>query len=130
MGTVYLGCLLVILAWIESLAVRVAYSNWRIPTALYTFTASTCLVLIGLAILSKIPYEMHERAIHGMQLPQCVWSALLVGSFVLVIASLVLSRRDSGPGLIIVRAGCAILIVLDVVSFIALDGGFLGLPLG
>jgi hypothetical protein len=117
-GTIGLGGFFGLLAWADTARASVTEDGRRILPALYAFTASVCMDVLGLVVLSVIPFNLRNQYILGARLAPCVYSFFIIISFVLVIISLVLVRRDSGAVKDSVQTGSRALFVLDVLGFI------------
>jgi hypothetical protein len=129
MLTIVMGGLFVLVAWTNALTERIANGHWSIPTALYAFTASVGLELAGHVVLSDIPYGMTDREVLGVSLVALIWSCFLLASFILLLVSMALVRRNSEPGKRIVQAGSKVLLVIAILGFIGIVMGLPGMPL-
>ena len=117
-GTIGLGGFFVLMAWADTARALATKDGRPIPPALYTFTASVCTDLLGLVVLSVIPFDLGNQYILGVRLVPCVYFFFIITSFVLVTISLVLVRRDSGRVKDSVQSGSRALFVIDTLGFI------------
>jgi hypothetical protein len=99
--------------------------RWKIPTALCTLSAAVAAELIGIIVLSHIPYCLTDREILGFKYVPFVWSCFLIPSYGMVLLSVILSRRESGLAYLINRSGS---LILAFVGALGLAGIILGSP--
>jgi hypothetical protein len=112
------GGLFVLFAWVDVVRGRCAGSDWRIPTALYPFTISVAL--------HPVAYICFISAAQGSaRLMDSLMLSALAASFVCLLISLKIVRRNSEVRAGIVAMGSKILFVIAVIGFI---GILLGLP--
>jgi hypothetical protein len=93
---------------------RAKGTQWRIPAALYPFTASVGVQLAGLIILTRFEKEL----ISGINAVPFVWSCVLIAGFVLLVASVFVVRGDSGPTKETVQLGSNVLLSIAGLGFI------------
>jgi hypothetical protein len=105
-----LGCLFLVIAWAKILMLEEQGIRSRNTTALYAFTASVAVEALGTGLVTAIPDELKYS----------VWLFVLLVGFALVIASLLLLRRHSGPESRTVRAGSIILFVIYALGFLSM----------
>jgi hypothetical protein len=117
-GTIGLGGPFVLMAWADTARALATKDVRKVPPALYAFTASVCTDVLGLVVLSVIPFDLRNQHIWGARLAPCVYSLFIISSFVFVIISLVLVRRDSGAVKDFVQNGSRALFALDLLGFI------------
>jgi hypothetical protein len=127
-STVGLGGVFVGLAWAQVVEMRAASAHWRTPVALYTFTAAVLVDIIGFIAVAVIPLRLRYREIIGVALFRVVWSSSLMVSFIFLIACMVLVRRESGPGIRIMRIGAKILLVTSLLGLIGIIAWLPGAP--
>jgi tellurite resistance protein TehA-like permease len=122
-STIGLGGICVLIAWKDVIYDRRKNARWRVPAALHTFSAAVYLDLIGYILLSLTAPSLRERYIGNIRLAAIVYLGVLIGSFVLVLSSLVLLRREGRPGRGAVLAGSRIVFVIDVLGFLVIITG-------
>jgi len=128
-STIGLGTLFVLRALFIVFSRRIKGKQWRVHIALIPFTASVGVAFVGLVALKHIPYDLQDSKILGWNLVSFVWSCFLVGSSALVLLSLVLVRRDSGPTRHTVQTGSIVLLTVDVLGFLLFILAQPGMPL-
>ena len=117
-GTIGLGGFFVLMAWADTARALATKDGRSIPPALYTFTASVCMDVLGLVVLSVIPFDLRNQYVLGARLAPCVYSFFMITSFVLVTISLFLVHRDSGTVKDSVQSGSRALFVINVLGFV------------
>lgn len=128
-STIGLGAMFMAAAWIEIVIDRSNGTHWRIPTALYTFAASIGVELAAPIVLSHLPYYMTGREVLGLKLVACIWSCFLIASFMLLLVTLALARREVRPIGRVVRWGSGVLAILAIFGFVGIILGLPGMPL-
>ena|ERR1019366_5803883 len=88
----------------------------RFPTALYLFTASILSVLVGMAVLSVMPYEWEQYHILGARLNLAIYSCFLMISLAAVIISTVFLRGKHGLLKGVLLTGSVVLIATDALG--------------
>jgi len=137
-STIGLGGVFVVMAWVQVLEMRAANGRCRVPAALYAFTASVCvdlLVFIGIIIascnsvaISRNFPDLLDYKLFGVILVDAVWFFSLVVSFCFLIVSIVLVRRESGPGIRIMKIGSRILFITSLLGLIGIIAWLPGAP--
>jgi hypothetical protein len=116
-----LGLIFVFIAWSDATSVQATNARGSLPTALYTFTASVLLDMIGVVCGFTISHDVPDRP--GLWLKGYVLPLLLVAAFVLLILSMALVRRDSWLGKKDLQVGSKALFVIAMLGFIWLFVG-------
>jgi hypothetical protein len=117
-GTIGLGGLFLSLALADVVRASATNGHRGIPPALRIFSFAVFLDLIALVCLWMIPTALLNYEVIGTPLSHLVWSLFLVASFVLVIISIVLAQKSSGPEKDFVQSGSRALFAIDVLGFI------------
>jgi hypothetical protein len=128
-STIGLGAVFIFLGWVFVVVNGATNRRWRIPAALYALSAAVGIELTGLIVLSHLPYYMTDQEILGFKLVSFVWSCFLIVSFGLVLLSVVLARRESGPASLILRSASIILSFVGALGFVGIILGLPGMPL-
>jgi len=110
--TIALGTPFLMWAWGEVIHERITKARWKIPTAVYLLTIAVLLDAVGEDSLHAPPNSWLDSPSNHI----CLW--LMIGSFSALCLSLVLARKNSGPGVLAVRIGSCVLLVISVLGFI------------
>jgi hypothetical protein len=101
--SVVIGSLFATVAWITVLVALQDGTRSKVPTALYTFTVSIAIDIVGLIGLFAAPLEMGRA----------FWLAtdgLLATSFIFLVSTVLLLLKDAGPGKFIIMSGAIVLL--------------------
>ena len=128
-STIGLGALFVLRALFIVFSDRIKGKQWRVPIALIPFTASVVAAFTGLVALDPICYHLQRSEVLDSNLVAFVWSCFLVGSFALVLVSVVLVRRDFGPAKQTVQMGSITLLTVNLLGLLLFILGQPGMPL-
>jgi hypothetical protein len=121
--TIFVGGIFVLVGWAEVLSNGLANGYWKIPVALYVFTGSVGVELMGSIVLSEIsPTE-------SFQTVTLIWIAFLIASFILLLLSAVLAHQNSEPNKRTVQIGSKVLLAIATLGFIGIILGLPGMPL-
>ncbi len=112
-----LGFPFVLVAWTNVALAQVKNAHERIPIALYTFTASVLLDMVGVVCGFTISHDLPDDR-PGMWLKGYVLPLLLVVAFVFLIISMIFARRDSRRGKRHLEVGSKALLVIAILGFI------------
>jgi hypothetical protein len=112
-----LGFIFLLITWPDVASVQVISPHKRIPTALYAFTASVLLDMIGVVCGFTISHDLPDDR-PGMWLKGYVLPLLLVGAFVFLIISMVFVSRDSWLGKKDLEVGSKALFVIAMLGLI------------
>jgi len=120
--SIFVGVPTVLIAWVDIINERVTANNWRIPTALHAFTASVLMYLASLFSSRIIPSELLHDSTAGVRSVQYVMACFIICGFIFLIISMVLVRRNSGPGTRVLKIGSKVLVVIALLGFIGIIG--------
>jgi ABC-type Na+ efflux pump permease subunit len=112
-----LGFPFVLIAWIDVTSAQVKNANGRIPTALYAFTVSVLLDMMGVVCGFTIAHDLPDDR-PGMWLKGCVFPLVLVAALIFLIISMVLLHRDSWREKKDLQLGSKALFIIAVLGFI------------
>jgi hypothetical protein len=122
-ATVLIGGIFAVLAWIRVLIERVRHRRWDIPMALYAFAASVCLEPLWQVVNWGLPYDMRDDQVLGTRFPRLGCFCFLFIGFGLLLVSMAIMRKDSGPVKTIVKAGTVTLTIFYVLGFVFMIPG-------
>jgi hypothetical protein len=119
LSTMFIGTLFAFCAWVDVVDSRFSTKDgWKIPTSLYPFSL---LVVWDFLIYLFLPSEGELfRAQFTAGQIVALYLLLLGASLAFLWATVVMVRRDSGPGKSLVAFGSKILVVTSSVFFVAM----------
>ena len=118
-GTIGFGGLFALFAWLVAALDHSGNRGLlRYPASLYAYTASVLSVIVGMVVLSVMPYEWEQYHILGKRLSPCVFSVSLIVSFVAVVICMILLRGRNGQVKGVLAIGSTILVIVDVTGFL------------
>jgi hypothetical protein len=112
-----LGFPFLLVAWTYVASPQGKNARGRIPTALYAFTVSVLLNMIGVVFGFTIAHDLPDDR-PGMWLKECAFPLFLVAAFVFLIISMVLMHRDSWQGKKNLQVGSKGLFIIAMLGFI------------
>ncbi len=128
--TIVFGGLVTLIAWWTAICDKsTAKYCRRFPAALYTFTISLVSDLIGMAVLSIMPYRWEQYYVLGDRLRPFIYSIFMLISFAAVIISALLLRGKNGKVIRVLVIGSAVLIVVNVIGITNFIMSLPGMPL-
>lgn len=113
------GGVFLVIAWAKLMAEPPARVSPKHSLALYSFTASVCVVTLG--ALVGLAFIGEPR--------MTTWVISLLIGFACVAASVVNGRQASGPGTGALKIGGLIVFLADLVGFIGMIMSLPGMPL-
>jgi hypothetical protein len=108
-------------SWGAVAAEKQSSGSWRMPKGFLPLLSS-----VGAAVLSTLMLLVplggsNERVIHDYaSVERTVYGVLLVAGFVFVVASVILSRRDTAPGSRAARIGSRLLFAINILGLIGI----------
>jgi hypothetical protein len=116
--TLLVGGVFIAAALCDVVLKRLANANWTMPTALFPFTIAVMMDPIGYILRG---WNYPEGRMGNLVL--AIMLLAFAGSFALLLYSRSLSRRDSGPGMRILKIGTNTLIVVALFGFLGIIAG-------
>jgi len=111
-ATILMGGIFVVTGWLSVIRAYAKEGRWEAPISLYAFTGSVCIELVGLIVLSYLPYDLASRKVYGWNSTSFVWSAFQIASVILALISLLLIKNNRSPARHTARMGAIVLLVI------------------
>jgi hypothetical protein len=119
--TASVGGLFLLMAWTSVLLDFMKNARRGIPMSVYLFTGGVFLELTWIVMMKTQSFYLQVHFLLGMEMATVLWWGLTVSSLALLIISIILVRREAGPGRLATKIGSGTLVAGFALALILMN---------